>query len=141
MKMAYLGDGLKRQSNPVRMVLAAVAMLFMPMVAMAQQPDAPPALPMEEPTAAAPAEAVAETVVPHRLPRLVHQRLSGGTRYAGQVDGHLHFDAKTLRNLADAHGGVDPGVGGFLAKGHPLSQPSTVDARDRKSTRLNSSHT
>jgi cytochrome c peroxidase len=24
---------------------------------------------------------------------------------------------------------VDPGVGGFLAKGHPLSQPSSVDAR------------
>jgi cytochrome c peroxidase len=23
----------------------------------------------------------------------------------------------------------DPGVGGFLAKGHPLSQPSSVDAR------------
>lgn len=58
MKMAYLGEGLKRQANPVKLVMAAVAaMLFMPMVAMAQQPDAPPALPMEEPTAAAPAEA------------------------------------------------------------------------------------
>jgi len=57
MKMAYLGEGLKRQANPVKLVVAAVAMLFMPMVAMAQQPDAPPALPMEEPTAAAPAEA------------------------------------------------------------------------------------
>ena len=58
MKMAYLGEGLKRQANPVKLVMAAVAaMLFMPMVAMAQQPDAPPALPMEEPTAAAPVEA------------------------------------------------------------------------------------
>ncbi|MEQ1782944.1 MAG: MotA/TolQ/ExbB proton channel family protein [Hyphomonadaceae bacterium] len=53
MKMAYLGDGLKRQSNPVKMVLAAAAFLFMPMAAMAQQPDAPP-LPMEEPAAPAP---------------------------------------------------------------------------------------
>lgn len=52
MKMAYLGDGMK-PSNPVKMVLAAAAMLFMPMVASAQQPDAPP-LPMEEPAAAAP---------------------------------------------------------------------------------------
>ncbi len=61
MKMAYLGDGLKRQSNPVRLLLAALAMLFMPMTAMAQQPtDAPPMLPTEEaapavPEAAAPA--------------------------------------------------------------------------------------
>ena len=53
MKMAYLGDGLKRQSNPVKVVLAAAAFLFMPMVAVAQQPEAPP-LPMEEPAAAAP---------------------------------------------------------------------------------------
>ena len=64
MKMAYLGDGLKRQSNPVKMVLAAAAFLFMPMAAMAQQPDAPPPLPMEEPATppapevAAPAAAV-----------------------------------------------------------------------------------
>ena len=53
MKMAYLGEGLKRQSNPVKLVLAAAAMLFMPMVATAQQPDAPP-LPMEEPATPAP---------------------------------------------------------------------------------------
>jgi biopolymer transport protein ExbB len=60
MKMAYLGDGLKRQSNPVKLLLAAIAMLFMPMTAMAQQPtDAPPMLPTEEapvtPEVAAPA--------------------------------------------------------------------------------------
>ena len=64
MKMAYLGEGLKRQANPVKLVVAAVAMLFMPMVAMAQQPDAPPALPMEEPTAAAPAEAAPAAAEP-----------------------------------------------------------------------------
>jgi biopolymer transport protein ExbB len=55
MKMAYLGDGLKRQSNPVRMVLAAAAMLFMPMAAFAQPADVP-TLPTEE---AAPAPEVA----------------------------------------------------------------------------------
>ena len=69
MKMAYLGDGLKRQSNPVKLLLAAVAMLFMPMAAMAQPADAPPMLPTEEapavpeaaaPEAAAPAAAPAE---------------------------------------------------------------------------------
>ena len=60
MKMAYLGDGLKRQSNPVKLVLAAAAFLFMPMVAMAQQPEAPP-LPMEEPAAAASEAAPAAT--------------------------------------------------------------------------------
>jgi biopolymer transport protein ExbB len=59
MKMAYLGEGLKRQANPLKLVAAAVAMLFMPMVAMAQQPDAPPALPMEEPAAAPEAAAPA----------------------------------------------------------------------------------
>lgn len=58
MKMAYLGDGLKRQSNPVKVVLAAAAFLFMPMVAVAQQPEAPP-LPMEEPAAAPAPEAAA----------------------------------------------------------------------------------
>jgi biopolymer transport protein ExbB len=52
MKMAYLGEGLKRQANPVKLVVAAVAMLFMPMVAMAQ-PDAP-ILPMDEPAVSAP---------------------------------------------------------------------------------------
>ena len=62
MKMAYLGEGLERQAGPVRMLLAAVAMLFMPMAALAQQPaEAPPMLPTEEapavPEAAAPAAA------------------------------------------------------------------------------------
>lgn len=59
MKMAYLGEGLKR-SNPVRIVLAAAAMLFMPMAAMAQPADVP-TLPTEEapatPEVAAPAPA------------------------------------------------------------------------------------
>jgi len=56
MKMAYFGDALK---HPVKLALAAAAVLFMPMVAMAQQPDAPPALPMEEPAAPAPEAAPA----------------------------------------------------------------------------------
>ena len=69
MKTAYLGDGHKRQAFPVKTLLAALAMMFVPAVAMAQPPaEAPPALPMEEPAAppaveapaAAPAEAAAE---------------------------------------------------------------------------------
>jgi biopolymer transport protein ExbB len=58
MKMAYLGDGRKRQANPVKFVLAALAIMFVPAVAMAQPPaEAPPALPMEEPAAPPVAEA------------------------------------------------------------------------------------
>ena len=66
MKTAYLGDGLKRQSNPVKLLLAALAILSMPMAAFAQPVDAPPMLPTEDaapaaPEAAAPAaEAAAE---------------------------------------------------------------------------------
>ncbi len=63
MKTAYLGDGLKRQSNPVKLLLAALAILSMPMAAFAQPADAPPMLPTEDaaPEAAAPAaEAAAE---------------------------------------------------------------------------------
>ena len=60
MKTAYLGDGHKRQTFPIKTVLAALAMLFMPAVAMAQPPaDAPPALPIEEPATPPPAEAAA----------------------------------------------------------------------------------
>lgn len=54
MKKAYLGDGLMRRSGPVRMLLAALAMLFMPMAALAQPADAPPMLPTEDAPAAAP---------------------------------------------------------------------------------------
>jgi len=54
MKKAYLGDGLMRQSSPVKMLLAALAMVFMPMAALAQPADAPPMLPTEEAPAAAP---------------------------------------------------------------------------------------
>ena len=69
MKTAYLGDGHKRLSLSMKTLLAALAMMFVPAVAMAQPPaEAPPALPMEEPAAppaveapaAAPAEAAAE---------------------------------------------------------------------------------
>ena len=55
MKTAYLGDGLKRQSNPVKLLLAALAILSMPMAALAQPADAPPMLPTEEGPAAPPA--------------------------------------------------------------------------------------
>jgi biopolymer transport protein ExbB len=58
MKKAYLGEGVMR--NPVKMLLAAAAMMFMPMAAFAQPADAPPMLPTEEapvvPEAAAPVE-------------------------------------------------------------------------------------
>jgi biopolymer transport protein ExbB len=66
MKTAYLGDGLKRQSNPVKLLLAALAILSMPMAALAQPADAPPMLPTEDAAPAAPesaapaAEAAAE---------------------------------------------------------------------------------
>ena len=65
MKTAYLGDGRKRQAFPVKTLLAALAMMFVPATAMAQPPaEAPPALPMEEapaaPAAEAPAAAPAE---------------------------------------------------------------------------------
>ncbi len=66
MKTAYLGDGLKRQSNPVKLLLAALAILSMPMAALAQPSDAPPMLPTEDAAPAAPesaapaAEAAAE---------------------------------------------------------------------------------
>lgn len=68
MKTAYLGGGRKRHSLSIKTILAALAMMFVPAVAMAQPPaEAPPALPMEEPAAppaveapaAAPAEAAA----------------------------------------------------------------------------------
>lgn len=60
MKTAYLGDGRKRQAFPVKTLLAALAMMFVPATAMAQPPaDAPPALPMEEAPAAPAAEAPA----------------------------------------------------------------------------------
>ena len=60
MKTAYLGDGRKRQAFPIKTLLAALAMMFVPATAMAQPPaDAPPALPMEEAPAAPVAEAPA----------------------------------------------------------------------------------
>ena len=59
MKTAYLGDGLKRQSNPVKLLLAALAILSMPMTALAQPVDAPPMLPTEDAPPAAEAAAPA----------------------------------------------------------------------------------
>jgi biopolymer transport protein ExbB len=74
MKTAYLGDGLKRQSNPVKLFLAAMAILAMPMAALAQPADAPPMLPTEEAPAAPPA---AEAAAP------------AGAE-AGKADGEAH---------------------------------------------------
>lgn len=63
MKTAYLGDGRKRLTLSFKTILAAVAMMFVPAVAMAQPPaEAPPALPMEEP--AAPPAAAPEAAAP-----------------------------------------------------------------------------
>ena len=59
MKTAYLGDGLKRQSNPIKLLLAALAILSMPMAALAQPADAPPMLPTEDAAPAAEAAAPA----------------------------------------------------------------------------------
>ncbi len=74
MKTAYLGDGLKRQSNPVKLLLAALAILSMPMAALAQPADAPPMLPTEDAPAAPPA---AEAAAP------------AGAE-AGKADGEAH---------------------------------------------------
>lgn len=42
MNTAYLGNGLKRHLSPMKILIAALAMIFMPMTAMAQEPDALP---------------------------------------------------------------------------------------------------
>jgi biopolymer transport protein ExbB len=58
MKTAYLGDTPSRRSSPVKFLLAAMAMAFMPLGAMAQQPATPPdataAPATPDPTLAAP---------------------------------------------------------------------------------------
>ncbi len=60
MKTAYLGDGLKRRALPVKTLLAAFAMMFVPAVAMAQPPaEAPAPLPMDAPATPAAPEAAA----------------------------------------------------------------------------------
>lgn len=41
MNTAYLGNGLKRHLSPLKILVASLAMIFMPMTAMAQDPDAP----------------------------------------------------------------------------------------------------
>ena len=41
MNTAYLGNGLKRHLSPLKILVASLAMIFMPMTAMAQEPDAP----------------------------------------------------------------------------------------------------
>jgi biopolymer transport protein ExbB len=84
MKMAYLGDGLKRRSNPVSILLAALAMLFVPMTAFAQPTDAPPMLPTEE----APATPAPEVAAP--APE------AAAPAVAAEEGGHSAADAFTL---------------------------------------------
>jgi len=68
MKMAYLGGGRKRLTLSIKTLVAALAMMFVPAVALAQPPaDAPPALPMEDaapPAVEAPAEAAPAEAAP-----------------------------------------------------------------------------
>lgn len=62
MTMAYRGRGSMRKISALTILLAVVAMIFSPMTAMAQQPEAPPAtggFSVEEPAADAPAAAPA----------------------------------------------------------------------------------
>lgn len=84
MKMAYLGDGLKRQSNPVKLLLAAIAMLFMPMTALAQPADAPPMLPTED------APAVPEVAAP------APEAAAPAGEAAAEAGGHSAQDAFTI---------------------------------------------
>lgn len=58
MKTAYLGEGRKRQASLVGILLAAIAMLAMPLVAVAQPADVP-TLPMDDAPVAAPETPVA----------------------------------------------------------------------------------
>jgi biopolymer transport protein ExbB len=65
MKTAYLGGGRKRLTLSIKTLFAALAVMLVPAVAMAQPPaEAPPALPMEEPAAPQVVEAPAETAAP-----------------------------------------------------------------------------
>ncbi len=72
MKTAYHGDGSPRRGSPVKLMLAALAMSFLPLGAMAQQPatppavEAPPQLSLEEPAPApeVAAPAAAEEAAP-----------------------------------------------------------------------------
>jgi len=64
MTTAYLGEGPSRRGSPVKFILAAVAMAFLPLGAMAQQPATPPtdsAVPAPAVDAAAPAAAEGES--------------------------------------------------------------------------------
>jgi biopolymer transport protein ExbB len=134
MNIAYLGDGLKRQSNPVRIVLAAAAMLFMPMSAMAQQPDAPPALPMEEPAAAAP-ETAAPAAVEAAGPTAEEEKASVAEAFSIMaVWSEGDFVAKgtlilmILMFAGSIYIAVTKAVDQFILMGHMKKIPSFWDA-------------
>lgn len=64
MKTAYLGDGRKRRANPIGILLAALAaMMFMPLVAVAQPADIP-TLPMDDAPVAAPETPAVDAAAP-----------------------------------------------------------------------------
>lgn len=71
MNTAYLGNGLKRHLSPMKILIAALAMLFMPMTAMAQEPEAP-GLPDIEVDTSIPGldTSPAETAAPEPAPAL-----------------------------------------------------------------------
>ncbi len=69
MNTAYLGNGLKRHLSPMKILIAALAMLMMPMTAMAQEPEAPALPDLEVDTSipgleASPVEEVAPAPAP-----------------------------------------------------------------------------
>ena len=55
MNTAYHGDGLARRGSPMKILVAALAMAFLPMSALAQTPPTPPAAPAAPAGATAPA--------------------------------------------------------------------------------------
>ncbi|MDP3740217.1 MAG: MotA/TolQ/ExbB proton channel family protein [Hyphomonadaceae bacterium] len=65
MKTAYLGEGPSRQGSPIKFVLAAMAMAFMPLGAMAQPaPETPPDATQPAPTDALPTLPTDDLVAP-----------------------------------------------------------------------------
>lgn len=67
MSTAYLGEGPSRRGSPVKFLLAAMAMAFMPLTAMAQPspaPDTPPAVDLSAPPTIDPAAPAPDVAAP-----------------------------------------------------------------------------
>lgn len=101
MKTAYLGEGRKRQASLVGILLAAIAMLAMPLVAVAQPADVP-TLPMDDAPVAAPETPVAtpEAAAPEGAPA------AEGEGAEGEGDMASHFTIAAVWDKGD-----------FVAKG------------------------